>query len=149
MMGATAAAGWFLLAPGDYMRLGRSIIGAAASISNIQFWRESGYFDTAVAEKPLPHTWSLGVEEQSTRSSCADLTPVARRAALAPSAHRRDPRDSLQSARRARSGDPVAAFYLPQSRLWELLAGGLSRWARRRRCSQAARTWPGSCWASA
>ena len=32
--------------------------------SNILFWSESGYFDTAAELKPLLHTWSLAVEEQ-------------------------------------------------------------------------------------
>ncbi len=32
--------------------------------SNIYFWRRSSYFDIAAEEKPLLHTWSLGVEEQ-------------------------------------------------------------------------------------
>lgn len=33
-------------------------------LSNIYFWNESGYFNTASDFKPLLHTWSLGVEEQ-------------------------------------------------------------------------------------
>ena len=37
---------------------------AALSVSNILFWMESDYFDTASELKPLLHTWSLGVEEQ-------------------------------------------------------------------------------------
>jgi len=33
-------------------------------VSNILFWKESGYFEVAAEEKPLLHTWSLAVEEQ-------------------------------------------------------------------------------------
>ena len=33
-------------------------------LSNVFFWKTSGYFDTASEFKPLIHTWSLGVEEQ-------------------------------------------------------------------------------------
>jgi peptidoglycan/LPS O-acetylase OafA/YrhL len=41
-----------------------SLIGAILSVSNILFWTQQGYFDTASNLKPLLHTWSLGVEEQ-------------------------------------------------------------------------------------
>ena len=61
---ATLAAGWALLLPVDYMALGKSALGSALGFSNLVFWSESGYFDVAATEKPLLHTWSLGVEEQ-------------------------------------------------------------------------------------
>ncbi|MBI5674905.1 MAG: acyltransferase [Nitrospirae bacterium] len=41
-----------------------SLVCTIASVSNIFFWRESGYFDADASFKPLLHTWSLGVEEQ-------------------------------------------------------------------------------------
>ena len=37
---------------------------AITHLSNIYFWMESGYFDSASITKPLLHTWSLSVEEQ-------------------------------------------------------------------------------------
>ena len=43
---------------------GKSVTAAIISLSNIQFWLGSGYFDTASHTKPLLHTWSLSVEEQ-------------------------------------------------------------------------------------
>ncbi|WP_375206028.1 acyltransferase family protein [Hyphococcus sp.] len=61
---ATLVAGYFILAPEDLARLGRTGSYAAVSGSNIFFWLESGYFDQASSSKPLLHTWSLGVEEQ-------------------------------------------------------------------------------------
>jgi hypothetical protein len=33
-------------------------------VSNVYFWRESGYFEQIVDVKPLLHTWSLALEEQ-------------------------------------------------------------------------------------
>ncbi|WP_157973699.1 acyltransferase family protein [Tropicimonas sp. IMCC34043] len=60
----TLAIGLFVLAPVHFEMLGRASMAAVASISNIQFWREAGYFDEAGLYKPLLHTWSLGVEEQ-------------------------------------------------------------------------------------
>ena len=145
MMAATAAAGWFLLAPGDYMRLGRSIIATAASVSNIQFWLESGYFDTPAAEKPLLHTWSLGVEEQFYLLFPLYLMLIARwlprwRLPLTVAICTLSFAIGTVGAFR----DPIAAFYLPQARLWELLVGGLlAMGALPALRSQAARSWAG------
>jgi peptidoglycan/LPS O-acetylase OafA/YrhL len=55
---------WALLLPGDLTGFARSLVAASLFVSNVQFWRESGYFDTAAELKPLLHTWSLSVEEQ-------------------------------------------------------------------------------------
>ena len=54
----------FLLAPSDLVSFGKSLIGVSTFLSNVFFWAESGYFDTASELKPLLHTWSLAVEEQ-------------------------------------------------------------------------------------
>lgn len=43
---------------------GGSLLHAVLSVSNIFFYSESGYFDSASDLKPLLHTWSLAVEEQ-------------------------------------------------------------------------------------
>ena len=56
--------GYFLLTPKHFARLGGSVIFSAFSLSNVFFWKESGYFDTSAAFKPLLHFWSLSVEEQ-------------------------------------------------------------------------------------
>ena len=42
----------------------QSLVAVSVFASNILFWHESGYFDTAAELKPLLHTWSLAVEEQ-------------------------------------------------------------------------------------
>jgi peptidoglycan/LPS O-acetylase OafA/YrhL len=39
-------------------------IFSLVSLSNIYFFMQSGYFDSASISKPLLHTWSLSVEEQ-------------------------------------------------------------------------------------
>lgn len=41
-----------------------SAYSALASVSNIRFSLQAGYFDTEALSKPLLHTWSLAVEEQ-------------------------------------------------------------------------------------
>ncbi len=56
--------GWFFLPTPDYQALGSQSAYASAFISNIYFWRSSGYFDAAAHEKWLLHTWTLGVEAQ-------------------------------------------------------------------------------------
>lgn len=60
----TFIASAFILTPDDFQRFARSAVGALTSTSNIIFYLEAGYWDTASELKPLLHTWSLGVEEQ-------------------------------------------------------------------------------------
>ena len=50
--------------PSQYEDFSRSLIAVTVFVSNIFFWRESDYFAADAREKPLLHTWSLGVEEQ-------------------------------------------------------------------------------------
>ena len=56
--------GWFFLAAADYDELGKQVIGAVTFLSNLKFWRETGYFSPNVHEIWLLHTWSLSVEWQ-------------------------------------------------------------------------------------
>jgi peptidoglycan/LPS O-acetylase OafA/YrhL len=53
-----------LFTPENLSDYGLSLSAAAASLSNILFWTQSGYFDSPAQFKPLLHTWSLSVEEQ-------------------------------------------------------------------------------------
>ena len=64
MLIAVTAAALVILPPTELAAYGRSLVGVAVFASNVVFWRQSGYFDTVVADKPLLHTWSLAVEEQ-------------------------------------------------------------------------------------
>lgn len=61
---AVMVVGAFLFLPAEYRDVGKSLAAVGLFGSNILFWREAGYFDRAAEEKPLLHTWSLGVEEQ-------------------------------------------------------------------------------------
>ncbi|QGH60148.1 acyltransferase family protein [Serratia proteamaculans] len=56
--------GWFFLTTVDYSTLSKHVLVAILFISNVKFWKESGYFDAASHEKWLLHTWSLSVEWQ-------------------------------------------------------------------------------------
>ena len=64
MMVASAGIGALLMTPHAYRRLGESIAATALFSSNFLFWLQSGYFAAPLEERPLLHTWSLGVEEQ-------------------------------------------------------------------------------------
>lgn len=114
----------------DYQQLTTHTVSALAFISNIIFWRESGYFDTVSHYKLLLHTWSLSVEWQFYILLPLGCLLVCRllgkRAlqwillALGVS--------SLLLSIYASQRWPSAAFYLLPTRIWEMLAGGLVWW---------------------
>ena len=64
MLAVTLGVGYLLLSPQAYGELGRNTLSSVFFVSNIDFWRTSGYFDRAAELRPLLHTWSLAVEEQ-------------------------------------------------------------------------------------
>ena len=64
VMSACLPFAWLWLAPNDLKDFGQSLVAVSTFSSNILFWQQSGYFDTAAELKPLLHTWSLAVEEQ-------------------------------------------------------------------------------------
>ena len=55
---------WFWLLPVAMKHFSSSLVAVSTFLSNIYFWKQSSYFDTATELKPLIHTWSLAVEEQ-------------------------------------------------------------------------------------
>lgn len=137
--------GWFILLPPDYKTLGVHSFYSLGFLSNIEFWKEAGYFDVASHEKWLLHTWSLSVEWQFYL-----LLPIVlwttwrlrpgRRAqvgiVLACLAA------SLASSVVLSGSNPTAAFFLLHSRAWEMLAGGaVYLLANRRTMPAALRTW--------
>ena len=63
LLPVTIAASIILVGP-DREDFFQSLVSVASFWSNIRFYLDIGYFDTAAAFKPLLHTWSLGVEEQ-------------------------------------------------------------------------------------
>ncbi|QYJ83760.1 acyltransferase family protein [Shewanella aegiceratis] len=56
--------GWFFITPLDYKAVSKHVVSSLMFLSNVVYWRESGYFDIASHEKWLLHTWSLSVEWQ-------------------------------------------------------------------------------------
>lgn len=55
---------WFLLLPSEMQDFSQSIVAVATFTSNIHFWNEIDYWNSANELKPMLHTWSLAVEEQ-------------------------------------------------------------------------------------
>lgn len=115
--------GWYMLLPEQFKQLGKHISGGAGFISNILLWKESGYFDSAAETKPLLHLWSLGIEEQfylfwpmllwfAYKQKFNRLYFILITGAL-----------SLALNLRLIHIDPVATFYSPLTRFWELLIG--------------------------
>ena len=55
---------YFGMLPRELEDYARSALATTFSVSNIYFWRTSGYFATPAYSIPLLHTWSLAIEEQ-------------------------------------------------------------------------------------
>ena len=133
MLAVVSIACAVILMPMDLAAYGRTALAAAFFVSNIFFWRNTGYFDADSALKPLLHTWSLGVEEQfylvfplflviawklfRTRW----LWVLALGAAV-----------SLALCVWLTAFRPSAAFFLLPPRGWELLLGALLSFVRTR-----------------
>lgn len=126
---ACYAFGWYALLADEYAQLGKHITAGAGFVSNIALWGEAGYFDNAVETKPLLHLWSLGIEEQfyiawplllwlAWRQKFSLLRVTALVALV-----------SFGLNLYQTAADPVAAFFSPQTRVWELLFGSLLAWA--------------------
>lgn len=56
--------GWLILLKDEFSVLGKHVVGGVGFVANFIYWNESGYFDALSAQKPLLHLWSLAVEEQ-------------------------------------------------------------------------------------
>lgn len=64
VIAATFVIAYWQLLPSTFREFGQSLLASSIYLSNVLFYGEAGYFDTASELKPLLHTWSLSVEEQ-------------------------------------------------------------------------------------
>ena len=120
---ATLVLGWLWMLPAAYTQLSADVVASAAFFSNFALLWQSGYFDIESAKKPLLHLWSLGIEEQFYLFWPLILMLAARLrlrilvvAAIIGIA-------SFVLNVALIGPNPVATFYLPFTRAWELLAG--------------------------
>jgi peptidoglycan/LPS O-acetylase OafA/YrhL len=121
-----AAAFWFLLMPDDYKRLGQSEFASVLSVANFYFLKDSGYFNTPAAAKPLLHLWSLSAEEQFYLIFPGLMIALARlaRPVQVIALILVGVVSLIVSIVTLRS-DPITAFFLLHSRAWELMAGAV------------------------
>jgi len=122
------AFGWFSLLGDEYLQLGKHIAGGAGFVANLILWNESGYFDNAAETKPLLHLWSLGVEEQFyivwplvlwfAHKKKLNLLSIGVLIAVV---------SFFLNIGMVKS-HPVADFYSPQTRFWELMLGSILAW---------------------
>jgi len=117
--------GLLFLFPNEYAQLGRHIGAGAGFFANLLLYTEVNYFDKSAAYKPLLHLWSLGVEEQFYvvwpillyifRHRLRSVTALITTLIVA----------SFLVNLRLDDTAPIASFYWPMSRVWELLVGTL------------------------
>jgi peptidoglycan/LPS O-acetylase OafA/YrhL len=124
MLLATFIAGLVIMTPHDFAEFCKSAVYALSVASNLYFSDQGGYFSPSLELSPLLHTWSLAVEEQFYivwpivivllfRFAPKYLLAAAVVFLLA----------SFAANISVLAEKPIAAFYLPHTRIWELLAG--------------------------
>ena len=111
--------------PSDFKIIGKHVFASVSFVENFVLLREDGYFDVSGELKPLLHIWSLSIEEQfyifwpllmagvwrckkyrlSFISVCFVLSMGANLLLV--------------------THDRTLAFYLPFSRVWELMLGAM------------------------
>ncbi|WEX11613.1 acyltransferase family protein [Chelativorans sp. AA-79] len=126
VMIATFIYAYFVLLPSHFAAFSESLLAAATFVSNIYFWKDSGYFAAEAVYRPLLHTWSLSVEEQFYIFMPVAVYLVARffgsrwLVVFLPVLL-----VSLALSIYAMGTAPTANFYLLPTRAWELLVGAL------------------------
>jgi len=128
VMGTGLLLGWYTLLPDEFARLGLHVAGGASFLSNLLLWSESGYFDRVAETKPLLHLWSLAIEEQFYIVWPLVLALAWRRRGAVPTVIAMLALASFALGLVLTATVPTLAFYLPLSRGWELMAGGLMAW---------------------
>lgn len=122
------AFGWFALLADELSQLGKHAFAGASFISNFVFWGEVGYFDNTAETKPLLHLWSLSIEEQFYIFWPIVVYLFWKKKKLILSAIITTLALSFFVNISWVFSDPVATFYSPLSRFWEMLCGSLLAW---------------------
>ena len=123
--------GWYWLLPSELRELAIHMLAGAGFVSNFVLWGESGYFDKAAELKPLLHLWSLGIEEQFYILWPIALVVVAKSKLNLRYFFLVTIAISLGLSLLLASKAPMAGFYSPFARFWELASGGFLAWSCR------------------
>jgi len=124
MLAGSAVLAYWLLLPAEMIDFANTLLAALLSVSNIYFWQSASYFE--ISDKPLLHTWSLGIEEQFYLVLPLMLLLLHRYwpRKLRPTVTIVAVMSFLLSALTVLKF-PEATFYLLPQRAWELLVGGM------------------------
>jgi peptidoglycan/LPS O-acetylase OafA/YrhL len=138
---STLLIGWCMMLPDEFSLLGEHVLGGATFISNMILRRETGYFAPASELKPLLHLWSLGIEEQYyiiwplvlfvVLLFNAGLIKVVLFILFVSFSY------SVVHLPRS----PEGTFFLPSTRIWELLIGSCIAAVNRASISDAPKAW--------
>ncbi len=121
--------GWRRAAPVQFRDIGGALLGN--SYFTVNFWLlrlagVGGYFGADSATKPLLHLWSLSIEEQFYLVWSVLLLALFKlREGLVAGVVAAIFVASLAACVIVTPSDPIAAFYLPWTRAWELALGAL------------------------
>jgi peptidoglycan/LPS O-acetylase OafA/YrhL len=126
VLASVAAVSAIIMMPDDLRELGKYLVATTMFAANILFWLETDYFGAPAELNPLLHTWSLAVEEQYYIIFPLLLALAFRVArnwvvSLLVGCFIISFAVSIWSV----YSEPTGAFYLLQSRAWELLCGSL------------------------
>lgn len=124
VLGTAFAVSFLIMVPEDFEQFCKSMFYVLILAANLFFSDQGGYFDPSLQLAPLLHFWSLAVEEQFYivwPLVLLALMRFMRRRIMAVAV-------ALIAASFAANivildQDPLAAFYMPHSRAWQLLAG--------------------------
>ena len=117
--------GWFTLLADEFAALNKHIAAGLAFVSNLVLLGESGYFDSASNNKILLHLWSLGIEEQFYIFWPLLLILFCRlKLKIGALLFTLLAASFLLNVALIYSY-PTATFYLPVTRVWELLIGSV------------------------
>jgi peptidoglycan/LPS O-acetylase OafA/YrhL len=125
VLAATLAFGWFVLLADEFRHLGKTLAASAGFVANFALWEDSGYFSRSADTQPLLHLWSLAIEEQfylvwpillswawAKKGTALPLALIIAAASFALNV-------GLVKT------NPIATFYSPLSRCWELMLGAV------------------------
>ncbi|NKG35997.1 acyltransferase family protein [Acinetobacter junii] len=119
---------WFTLLPNEYKNFAKHAIESLKFTSNIQYFNESGYFDTISHQKILLHTWSLSIEWQFYIILPLFLylvLKIFKKINALKIAYGFIFIFSLSLSIYLSKNHASASFYLLHTRAWEMMGGGL------------------------